>query len=1433
MTPALSKRRIELFNPASGVTSDFPQFSQLPAELRRMVWEQELSHERFLRVDLQTTTPTRRVNRIYNVVLEGLQTISKLFHVCSESRHLALDFYRVRVPCKYHHRSRTRNGTFYFNPELDTVAITGTEHLADFAHQLWSHDQQHVGLINVALNPNISNELWSLRDRLRGRPPSHVPFLKQVISRFERVIFMCDGGREGKFLGPTRARRTSALEHHGVHRSLPIMAAIPRFDRLLQDPRPLERLQKNIDFSSYRSQMGFQGWLHLLNAWGVQFNHQVDYHLMVTYEGCETKINSRDEALRWVRKENKLWKSAFRRKQRKEDEGEQAVAEEPEQSQALTSYSSFEIWADMHCPAQSPRFALNFGVRGMGGEIPIHTEILDRKIKFCNTGGDVLLFVKAPSKELAAKLVGKIQKRLDNVSKPIDKVVAGKRKDIRVGGGRYVDGITNPNDPVSLAEDILISAPEAYRGASFAFTQKFTFDWPRIATQGGDSEDETILRQALSFGNSGGHAGREKGLMFVAFCNEQPRFEHVLKHLLGPETDNPLDRLIDVVKAHSGGYWYVPAAKELGVPAVSNLDDVVEDSHWDVRSPNGYLFYNSQDYLHQMSQGHYVGKDPPNDRLLSLLGRTFSHWRDGWMDKRNFPRLPHLTKFYRKDEEKQIREEPVPVRKALTNLKTLTLSLSAPDSETARWNGLLRIEPKELIVGVIPDFTLGRGKEVIPYLSEEETLAAWLKGTLNEWSAMGHVVPDYERVVQQGLGKLHDDLQTKYDNASKAKDPKATFFRSALLSIQGVQGYLRNWKAIAEESASKTTDPEDKANMEDVSKRLGHLVDQPPRDFQDSVQLIFSVHCCLHLVGELTALGRLDQILWPFLEKDNISLDRAQEIVDCLWLKIGENAFVNRAFIYEYVSYGTTAVCGVGGNFPQGGGINQWVQQVTVGGYKATDGDVPEGGANKVTMLCLKASRRIPVNAPTLSLRVYKDMPDEYLDEAAKAILAGGAQPILYNDDKLCKGLLNSDRDLVSKAWSRNYAADGCYEPMFAGASEFTFNNVQPLLALEQTINQGATYGAAGPESLRGLKQTFRSLPAAKVKSFEQLQGIFLDQLEWLVIQCYNVMLENYGNLADICPSPLLSVLIDGCVEKGIDLTNGGARFHIMAPLCIGVSNTIDSLFAIQKLVYDADTAMTTLPELVDCLINDWGFNMIEPFQDRHLGAASAAQYGVRYQQLRAIALALPKWGSGDKEVNHLGDRLIEHLVKLCVDKIKSPALKPQLDRIAKAYGKELKFIITPGIGTFEGYVGDGAGCGASADGRHNGMPIASDLSPTPAAQDLPANSAFRNIYQAMKSYESEAVTCGLSNASPADMNIDEAFPLEDLKKFVKQYAQGSVGGNLITLTCANVKTYQEAVKDPEKYNLLRVRMGGWTEFYATMFPEHQEQHRRRQYFTP
>ena len=1109
-----------------------------------------------------------------------------------------------------------------------------------------------------------------------------------------------------------------------------------------------------------------------------------------------------------------------------------------------------------------------------GRDIPVARGVLDRSPKLRDTGGDVFLYLRSDDAATAAELMESVRPALEKLASHLDIQAAGKRADQKVMAGRYLDGITNPNHPVGLAADVLLAGE--YSGASFAFTQKFLFDWHSIATMLPDAQDAMIgrntegmalphgdvnahvrrvhvldangdnlklLRQALPFGAHDGSAAREKGLMFVGFCNDQSRFEKIIDHMMGPDKDRPADRLMGVVQGVAGSYWYVPCASELGVAGARD-QDVVEEAHWQVRSRNGYMFYNGPDYLHQMAAGRYVGGDAPSARLLLLAERTFSHWNDGWQKRTPFPPLPHLKDLL-DDGEQHLLTASVALRKGMANKKTLAGLLSSPDSAIARRNGLLRIDAKELIVGVIPDFTLGRGKEVVPYLDEEETVSAWLKAGLNEWSAMGHVVPDMALLVREGVGGVLAGFRARLQAVRQSGQPgvqpnthpgAADFYQAAICSLEGVQGYLENWALLAErcaDGAHAAGSPDDAANMREVAARLRRLRTARPAGFHDGVQLVYAFHCCLHLVGELTAVGRLDQILWPLLEKDGLEPARAQEIIDCLWLKIGENAFVNRANIVDYRTYGTTAVFGMGGNFPQGGGINQWVQQVTVGGYLPTDAEQPTGGANPVTMLCLKAARRIPVSAPTLSLRVYKDMPDAYLDEAARCILAGGAHPILFNDDKLCGALHGSGKD-VTLARARDYAADGCYEPMFAGASAFTFFDVAPMSALEQALNQGATYGTAGPVYLRGQKQTLRTPHASQIASFGMLQELFLTHLEWGVVQAYSMMLGAYGNLAGICPSPLLSAAIEGCADSGRDLTDGGALYHIMAPLCIGASNTIDSLYAIKKLVYDPATAVTTLPELLDCLINDWGCSMIEPYQSELLGPADAMERGRRYQQLRDVALALPKWGSGDPDVDAVGSWMMENMVDLCVSVIRNPrpALQKQLDRIKAAYG-DFEFVITPGVGTFEGYVGDGLACGASADGRRNGMPIASDLSPAPAPQDLPAAPAFRNIYQSLKSWQIGAIDNGLSNASPVDMNIAEDFPLEDLKQFVKAYARGETGSNLITLTCADPATYQAAAGDPERYNLVRVRMGGWTEFYSAMFPAHQEQHKRRQYFTP
>ncbi|KAI2633412.1 pyruvate formate lyase-domain-containing protein [Xylaria nigripes] len=1101
--------------------------------------------------------------------------------------------------------------------------------------------------------------------------------------------------------------------------------------------------------------------------------------------------------------------------------------------------------------------------------IPVATRMLDHGLHFRNTGGDALLFIKTPDHKTASELVASILRPLEPLIENIESLALGRRPDGRVVGGRYVDHITNPNDPISLTEDILIGGEYPYRGGSFCMTQKFILDWSDISAQPGETLDAVfgrrpdgeiisqqavqaegshincahtldhnrdqrkLLRQALPYGEADGRASREKGLMFIAFCNEQERFESILENMMGEHPERPADRLLDYVQGRGGSYWYIPSANELQVTGVRNREDTFEDPHWSIRSANGYLFYNTQDYMHRMAEGHYIESDQPSVRVLSLLSRSFNHWRDGWMKGEFFPRLPHLKDLLHVLKPLGVTAVPESIleRKGLANYATLAHILSSPDSQIAKHTGLVRITPNELIVGAIPDFTLGRGKEVVPYLSEDEKMDAWLKASIDESAAMGHIVPDFETLVNKGLGAMIEDFDNRAQNA---EGEKASFYISARDSFKGVQAYLKNWAAIAEKAKVRATNKTDEDNMDDVSKRLKRLVHDRPAGFQDAVQLVFSVHACLHLVGELTAFGRLDQIFQPFLDADDIDLDRAQEIIDCLWIKIGENAFVNRAFIFDYRSYGTGAVDGYGENFHQGGGINQWVQQITIGGYKPTDGDTGEGGANQVSLLCLKAARRIPVNAPSLSLRTYKGIPQEYITEAAKSILSGGAHPVLFNDDKLCKGLEESGGG-VTRAWARDYSADGCYEPMMSGASDFTMTSISPMLALEQTLNQGSTYGDAGSVHLRGLKQSFRSPPAIKITSFKTIKEIFIEQLRWTIIKTYSSVLNGYGNLEGVCPSPLLSGILRGCIDSGLDLTSGGAKFHILGPMVTGIANTIDSLYAINKLCYDPTTARCTLQELVKCLICDWGYNMIEPYQDKALGPANAAANAVRYKELREVALQLPKWGTGNapKELNELGKWYITSVVDMLVQAIREPwpTLKKPLDRIRAQYGEDFQFIVTPGAGTFEGYVGDGIPCGASADGRRATMPVASDMSPVPDPQDLPPAPVLRDIYKGPESYAYEAVENRISSAAPVDMNIPENFPLKRLEQFISDFAEGKVGGNMVTLTCADLSTYREASRDPEQYNLIRVRMGGWTEFYPTMFPEYQEHQQRRQYF--
>ena len=144
----------------------------------------------------------------------------------------------------------------------------------------------------------------------------------------------------------------------------------------------------------------------------------------------------------------------------------------------------------------------------------------------------------------------------------------------------------------------------------------------------------------------------------------------------------------------------------------------------------------------------------------------------------------------------------------------------------------------------------------------------------------------------------------------------------------------------------------------------------------------------------------------------------------------------------------------------------------------------------------------------------------------------------------------------------------------------------------------------------------------------------------------------------------------------------------------------------------------------------------MELYQDSTLGSANAAVKAVHYQELHDEELRLPKGatGDGDDELKELGTWVIDNMVQLSVDAIRkpAPALGNTLAESYEKYGPDFEFVVTPDIGALESYVGAGIGCGAAADGRRNGMLLASDMSPVPASQDLPAEPKHWNIYRAI-----------------------------------------------------------------------------------------------------
>lgn len=227
----------------------------------------------------------------------------------------------------------------------------------------------------------------------------------------------------------------------------------------------------------------------------------------------------------------------------------------------------------------------------------------------------------------------------------------------------------------------------------------------------------------------------------------------------------------------------------------------------------------------------------------------------------------------------------------------------------------------------------------------------------------------------------------------------------------------------------------------------------------------------------------------------------------------------------------------------------------------------------------------------------------------------------------------------------------------------------------------------------------------------------------------------------------------------------------------------------------------------------------------------------LRFKGLRKAALKVPKFGEGNREVDAFAGKLSSRIKTMIFDILENPkeevskAFALRLDQLKKKYvlpGRKFVFHLIPAFGTFEDYVGLGLQNGASADGRRKGGSLSSNFSPMSTPLDLPPATGARDIVSSLEGWNNDDFKEALKIVCPLDINVPEDFPLESLVDLLKRFSRGELGSNLLTVTCTDLETMYQARKYPERYDLVRMRMGGWSEFFISMYDAHQEQHLRR-----
>ncbi len=421
---------------------------------------------------------------------------------------------------------------------------------------------------------------------------------------------------------------------------------------------------------------------------------------------------------------------------------------------------------------------------------------------------------------------------------------------------------------------------------------------------------------------------------------------------------------------------------------------------------------------------------------------------------------------------------------------------------------------------------------------------------------ISHTVPDYEVVVKEGLTSIKKKVEEK--------ESQTDFYEAIKMVLEGVITYANKLSKEAESLAEKETDLVRKEELMAINRACQRVPQEAPATFQEALQAIWICHIALHQENNNIALslGRLDQILYPFYQKEikegTLTPIKAVELVGCFFLKLADHV---------------PMVPETGEELFGGSGSNQ---AITLGGVNPNE----EDAVNDLTYIMLKATELLKVRDPNVNARYYPGInPKEYLRRLCEVNITTKATPCFHNDKEVIKTLLAQDYSLSD---ARDYSIVGCVEPVMGGK---TFGHTGAIMLNLTAVLDMALF--SGRHRLTEEEQLGPKTPSVSyISTFAEFLSAFKEQLAFLIDQ--SVELNNILGKTHlkVHPLPLLSAFTENTIKKGKDVLEGGAVYNSSGVAIIGISEVVDSLCAIKEFVFDKKE--TTFSELITAIEKNW-----------------------------------------------------------------------------------------------------------------------------------------------------------------------------------------------------------------------------------------------------